>query len=97
MVESNCIPGSPQIFVLIHDRAVGIAVVTAVVSLLDQSPGFFLFLLFGIDEFLYVRMPIFQRIHLRGTPGFAAALHHVGDLIVNFQERKWPAWFTAAA
>ena len=75
-----------QIFVLIHDRAVGVTVVTAVVTLLDQRPGFFLFLLLRVDKLLDVRVPIFQRVHLRRAPGFAAALHHVGDLIVNFQK-----------
>ena len=86
-----------QVFVLIHDRAVGVAVVTAVVALLDQRPGFLLFLLLRVDELLDVRMPVLERVHLRRAPGFAAALHHVRDLIVNFQERKRPARFPAAA
>ena len=43
-----------QIFVLIHDRAVGVAVVAAVVALLDQRPRFLLFLLLRVDEFLDV-------------------------------------------
>ena len=86
-----------QVFVLIHDRAVGVAIVTAVVTLLDQRPGFFLFLLLGIDELFDVRMPILERVHLRGTPRFAAALHHVCNLIVNFQKRERAAWFAATA
>ena len=47
-----------QIFILIHDRAVGVAVVTSVVTLLDQRPRFLLFLLLRVDEFLDVRMPV---------------------------------------
>src|SRR5439155_5921496 len=86
-----------QVFVLIHDRAVGVAIVTPVVTLLDQRPRFFLFLLFGVDELFDVGMPIFERIHLRGAPRFAAALHHVRNLIVNFQERERPARLAAAA
>ena len=86
-----------QVFVLIHDRAVGVAVVTSVVALLDQRPRFFLFLLLRIDEFLDVRMPILQRVHLRGASCFAAALHYVGDLVVNLEERKRPARLAAAA
>ena len=86
-----------EIFVLVHDRAVGVAVVTAVVTLLDQRPGFLLFLLLRVDEFLDVRMPILERVHLRGAPRFAAALHHVRDLVVDLEERKRPARFAAAA
>ena len=86
-----------QIFVLIHDGAVRIAVVTAIVALLDQRPRLLLFLLFGVDEFLDVRMPILERVHLCGAPRFAAALHHVRDLVVNFQERERAAGFAAAA
>ena len=86
-----------QVLVLIHDRAIGVAVVTAVVSLLDERPGFLLFVLFGVDEFLDVRMPILKRVHLGCTPGFPAALDHVRDLVVDFQKRKRAARFAAAA
>src|SRR5262245_55140760 len=34
-----------QVFVLIHDGAVGIAVVASVITLFDQSPGLLLFFL----------------------------------------------------
>ena len=47
-----------HIFVLIHDRAVRIAIVTAIVALLDKRPRLLFFLLFGIDELLDVRVPI---------------------------------------
>ena len=86
-----------QVFVLIHDRAVGVAVVAAVVTLLDQRPGFLFFLLLRVDEFLDVRMPILERVHLRRAPRFAAALHHVRDLVVDFEERKRAARLAAAA
>ena len=86
-----------EIFVLIHDRAVGVAVVAAVVALLDQRPRLLLFLLFRVDELLDVRMPVLERVHLRRAPRLAAALHDVRDLIVNLQERKRPARLAAAA
>src|SRR5438045_5557112 len=82
-----------QIFILIHDRAIGVAVVTAVVSLLDQRPRFLLFLLLGLDEFLTVRMPVFQRVPLGGAPGFAAALYYDGRLLVYYQYRQSSACF----
>ena len=72
-----------QIFILVHDRAVRVAVVTAVVTLLDQRPRFFFFFLLRVDEFLNVGMPILECVHLGGTPRFAAALHHIRNLIVN--------------
>ena len=81
------------IFVLIHDRAVRIAVITAIVTVLDQRPCLLFFLLFRVDEFFDVRVPIFERVHFRGAPRFAAALHHVCNLVVNFQERKRPTGF----
>ena len=86
-----------HIFVLIHDRAVRIAVVAAVVALLDKRPCLLFFLLFGVDELFNVRVPIFERVHLRGSPRFAAALHHVRNLVVNFQERERSTGFAAAA
>ena len=75
-----------QVFVLIHHRAVGVAIVAAVVTLLDQCPGFLFFFLLRVDELFDVRVPIFERIHLRSATRFAAALHYVCDLIVNLQE-----------
>src|SRR5438477_618332 len=74
-----------------------VAIVTAVVAVLDQRPRFFLFLLFCVDELLDIGVPIFERVHLRRAPRFAAAFHHVCDLVVHFQERQWPARFAAAA
>src|ERR1041385_1813409 len=56
------------VFVLIHHRSVRVAVVTAVITLLDECPGFFLFLLLRIDELFDVGVPILDRIHLRGAP-----------------------------
>src|ERR1051325_11226537 len=47
-----------QIFVLIHDRAVGVSVITPIVPLLDEGPRFPLLVWLGINEFLDVRMPI---------------------------------------
>src|SRR4029453_4101509 len=91
-------PSPPALFfVLNNDRAVGVAIVTAVVTLLDQRPGFFLFLLFSVDELFDVRMPILERVHLRGTSRFPGALHHVCNLIVNLQERERSARFAATA
>src|SRR4051812_43215669 len=48
-----------KVFILVHDRPVGVAVITAVIALLDQSPRLLLFALLGVDEFFDVRMPIF--------------------------------------
>ena len=42
-------------------------------------------------------MPILERVHLRRAPRFATALHHVRNLIVNFEKRERPARFAAAA
>src|SRR5690349_24743646 len=80
-----------QIFVLIHDAAVGIAIVGAVVALFDQRPGFLLFLLLGIDEFFDVAVPVAQRIHLGGAAGFAAGFDDIRDLIVDLEERHGSA------
>ena len=85
------------IFVLIHDRAVRIAVITAIVAVLDQRPCLLFFLLFRVDELFDVRVPIFERVHLCSTPCLTAALHYVRNLIVNFQERERSARLAAAA
>ncbi len=68
-----------KIFVLVHDAAVGVAVVAAVIALLDQRPGLFFFLVFRVNEFLNIAVPIPQRIHLGGPPGLAAG-----------SSRRWP-------
>jgi len=86
-----------EVLVLVHDRAVGVAVERPVVALLDERPGLLLFLLFGVDEFLDVAVPIPQRVHLRRAPGFAAGLHHVRHLVVDFKKTQRPARFAAAA
>ena len=86
-----------DIFVLIHDRPVRIAVVAAVVSLLDQCPRLLFFFLFRVDELFDVRVPILERVHLCSTPCLTAALHYVRNLIVNFQERERSARLAAAA
>src|SRR6266568_2738358 len=86
-----------HVFVLIHYRSVRVAVVAAVIALFDERPRFFLFLLLRVDELFDVWVPIFERVHLSRTACFAAALHDVRDLVVNFQKRKRPARFAAAA
>ena len=86
-----------QVLVLIHDRAIGVAVVAAVVTLLDQRPGLPLFLLLGVDEFLDVGMPVLAACSSSPRARLAAALHHVRDLIVNLQKRKRAARLAAAA
>src|SRR3954469_5879108 len=86
-----------KIFVLIHHAAVSIAVVGAVVALLDQRPGLLLFALFAIDEFFNVAVPIFQRVHLGRATSLATGFHDVGDLVVNFQERQRTTRTAAAA
>src|SRR6185312_15003999 len=66
------------------------------ITLLDQRPRLLLFLLLGVNEFLDVAVPVTQRVHLGRTTGFAAGLHDVRDLIVNFQEAHRAAGTTAA-
>ena len=73
-----------KIFVLIHHTTIGIAVVRTVVTLFDQCPRLLFFLLLGINEFLDVTVPVAERVHLRGATRFAAGLHDVGDLVINF-------------
>src|SRR5207244_13000639 len=79
-----------QIFILVHDRAVRVAVVTAVVTLLDQRPRFFFFFLLRVNEFRNVGMPILECVHLGGTPRFAAALHPIRNLIINLRNESGP-------
>ena len=86
-----------EVFVLVHDRAVGFAVVGAVVALLDERPGFPLLLLLGEDEFLDVGVLVLERVHLRGATGLAAAFHDVGDLVVDLEEGEGAAGASAAA
>ena len=75
-----------EIFILIHDAAVSIAVVRSVITLFDQRPSLLLFFLLGINEFLDVPMPIAQRIHFGGAACFAAGFHDIGHLIIYFEE-----------
>ena len=86
-----------EVFVLIHDRAVGVAVVTAVVTLLDERPGLFLLLGLGLDEFLDVGMPVLERIHLRRAARLAAGLYDIGHLVVDLEEGERAARASAAA
>ena len=86
-----------QVLVLIHDRAVGFAIKRAVITLLDEGPGFALLAHFGFDEFFDVGVPILERVHLGRAAGFAAAFDHAGHLVVNFEEGKRTARFAAAA
>jgi len=79
-----------EVFVLIHDRAVSLAIVAAIVTGLDQRPRLLLFLGLGFDEFLDVGMVILERIHLRRAPGLAAGFHRGRDLVVDAQEGKGP-------
>ena len=86
-----------EVLVLIHDRAVGFAIKRAVITLLDEGPGFALLAHFGFDEFFDVGVPILERVHLGRAAGFAAAFDHAGHLVVNFEEGKRTARFAAAA
>ena len=85
-----------KVFVLIHDGAVGVAVVAAIVALLDERPGLALFPLLAVDEFLDVAMPVAEGVHLGGATGLAAGLHDVGDLIIDLEEAEGAAGATAA-
>src|SRR5439155_24175373 len=86
-----------EVFVLVHDAAIGLAIVGAVITLLDERPGLFLFLLLGINELFDVTVPIAQRVHFGGAAGFAAGFHDVGDLIIDLQKRERAAGPSAAA
>src|SRR5213076_787980 len=86
-----------HVFVLIHHRAVSVAVVAAVISLLDQRPRFFFFFLLGVNKLFDVGVPILERVHLRRAARFAAAFHHIRYLIVNLQKRQRPAWLATPA
>ena len=86
-----------KVLVLVHDAAVGVAVVGAVVALLDERPGLLLLLHLGLDELLDVAVPIAQRVHLGGAAGLAAGLHHVGHLVIDLQEGQRAAGPAAAA
>ena len=85
-----------QVLVLVHDRGVGLAVVAAVVALVDQGPGLPLLEGLGLDEFLDVGMPVLERVHLGRAARLAARLDHVGHLVVHPQERKRAAGLAAA-
>ncbi len=85
-----------EVFILIHHGAVGVAVVGSIVSLFDECPGFFLFDGFGFNEFLDVRVPVFQGVHFCRSPGFAAGFDDVGDLVVNAEEGERAGWVAAA-
>ena len=86
-----------EVLVLEHHRAVRVAVERSIVAHLDQRPRFLLLLGLGLDEFLDVRVPVLERVHLRRAARLAAGFHDVRDLVVHFQERKRPARASAAA
>ena len=86
-----------EILILIHDAPVSIPVVGTVISGVDQSPSLFLLLLFCVDEFFNVAVPIAQGVHFGSAAGFAPRFYHVGYLVVNAQKRQRPAGSTAAA
>src|ERR1051326_9374462 len=69
-----------MILVLVHYASIGIPIVGAIVSLLDQRPSLLLFPLFCVDKLLDIPVPVAQGIHLGGTAGFAPRFHHVRDL-----------------
>ena len=85
-----------EVFVLIHHRAIGVAVVAAVIALLDECPGLFLLEGLGFDKFLDVRMPILEGVHLGGSAGLAAGFNHVGHLVINTKEGQRARWAAAA-
>src|SRR5258706_6111590 len=86
-----------KILVLVHDAAVSVAIVRAIIALLDQCPGFLFFLLFSVDEFFDVAVPIAQCIHFGRAPGFATGLHYICDLVIDLEERHWTARPATAA
>ena len=86
-----------EVGVLKQDAAVGFAVeVGFIAPLLNQAMGLLLFLPLAFDEFQNVRVPDFQRLHLGGPAGLAAALDHRGNLVVDPHERKRTGGFAAA-
>ncbi len=78
-----------KVRVLEHDRTVGFAVeVGFVATLFDQHVGLLFFLPLALDEFHHVGVPHLDRLHLGGTAGLTAALHHGRHLVVHPHERK---------
>ena len=86
-----------EVLVLVHHAPVGVAVVGAVVTLLDQSPCLLFLDLLGVDELLNVAVPVADGVHLGGTTRFAAGLHDVSHLVVDAEERHRAAGRAAAA
>src|SRR6476659_9010829 len=72
-----------QILVLVHDRTIGVTIVTAVVALLDQRPSFPFLFRFRLNELLNIRMPVLQSVHLGRASGLATALDHIRYLVVH--------------
>ena len=85
-----------EIGVLEHNTGIGLAVIAAVVALLDKGPGLSFLLGLTADKILNVRMMYFQRLHLGGPTGFAAALDHRRDLIEHPHKTQRPGRVTAA-
>ena len=78
-----------EVGVLEEDRRVGLAVEVGVVApLLDEHPRLLLLLRLALDELHDVGVMHLERLHLRGTPRLAPALHHRGDLVVDPHERQ---------
>ena len=75
-----------EILVLEHHRAVRFAVEIARIALLNQGPGLRLFVLLGFDKLFDVRVPDFERVHFRRTPGLAAGFHHARNRVVHPQK-----------
>ena len=65
------------------DRVVGLL---RIVALFDQQSDLLLLLAFALDELHHVGMMVFDRLHLGGASGLAAALDHGRNLIVNTHE-----------
>ena len=86
-----------EVFVLVHDAAVSVAIIGAVVALLDQRPGLLFLLLFGVNELLDVPVPVAQRVHFGGPAGLAAGFDDVGHLVIHLQEGERPAGTPPAA
>ena len=86
-----------EVFVLVHDTAIGVAIVGAVVALLDQGPGLLFLFLFGVNELLDVAVAIAQGIHLGGAAGFAAGFDDIGHLVIDLEKGEGAAGTSAAA
>ena len=85
-----------EVLVLVHHRTVGLAVERAIIALLDERPGLLFFFGLGRDKLLHVTMGVADGVHLGGTTGLAAGLHHVGYLVIDLEEAHWTGRTSAA-